>query len=166
MAYRIRVEGSEREVEILALRPQLRVSLAEDAYAVAAGGATGERFELTVDGIVYSGWRCRHGDAVYVWLRGRTYVIELLRREAHADGAAAQEEIRASMPGVVVTVHCQQGQRVMTGEPLITLESMKLQMTVVAAHAGTVRQVHVVPEAVFERGALLVSLAHEEAQEP
>jgi biotin carboxyl carrier protein len=166
MAYRIRVDGCESEAEILALRPQLRVRLGERAHEVAAASAGGERFELTVDGIAYSGWRCRHGDVVYVWLRGRTYVVELVRRMAQGDGAAAQEEVRASMPGIVVAVHCQAGQKVMSGEPLLTLESMKLQMTVVAAHAGTVREVHVVPEAVFERGALLVSLVHEEAQEP
>jgi 3-methylcrotonyl-CoA carboxylase alpha subunit len=166
MSYRIRVEGRETEAEIVALRPRLQVRLGEQQHEIAAPRAAGERFELTVDGVAYSGWRCRHGDAVYVRLRGRTYAVELLRHEARGEGAAAQEQVRASMPGIVVAVHCKEGQRVMTGEPLVTLESMKLQMTVVASHQGTVRQVHVVPEAVFERGALLVSLAHEEAQEP
>jgi biotin carboxyl carrier protein len=36
------------------------------------------------------------------------------------------------MPGVVVAVQCESGQAVKTGDKLLTLESMKLQMTIVA----------------------------------
>jgi acetyl/propionyl-CoA carboxylase alpha subunit len=161
----MRVEGRETEVEIVALRPELRVRLGEVQHVVAVGRAAGDRFDLTVDGVPYAGWRCSQGDAVYVRLRGRSYTVQFLRHEAQRQGTAAQNEVRASMPGIVVAVHCREGQRVMTGEPLLTLESMKLQMTVVASHEGMVDKVHVAPEAVFERGALLVSLA-QETQEP
>jgi biotin carboxyl carrier protein len=76
----------------------------------------------------------------------------------------ALDEIRASMPGVVVAVQCESGQAVKTGDKLLTLESMKLQMTIVALRDATVQQVHVTPAAVFERGALLVSLVPEESR--
>jgi biotin carboxyl carrier protein len=161
----MRVDGRETEAEIVALRPELRVRLAEAQHVVAVGRGGGDRFDLTVDGVRYTGWRCSQGDAVYVRLRGRTYTAHFVRREAKREGAAAQDEVRANMPGIVVAVHCREGQRVMTGEPLLTLESMKLQMTVVASHEGTVEKVHVAPEAVFERGALLVSIA-QETQKP
>jgi biotin carboxyl carrier protein len=151
--------------EIVALRPELRVRLGELQHELAGQRAEGDRFELTVDGVPYRGWRYRHADMVYVRLRARTYTVQLVRREAKHEGAATQDEVRASMPGIVVTVHCRAGQRVLIGEPLLTLESMKLQMTVVASCEGTVQKVHVAPEAVFERGALLVSLA-QETQEP
>jgi 3-methylcrotonyl-CoA carboxylase alpha subunit len=103
---------------------------------------------------------------VQVRLNGHTYTIHFARRQHAAGGTAGQEEIRASMPGVVVAVHAAAGQPVQGGDRLLTLESMKLQMTIVAAHPGVVEQVHVQPEAVFERGALLVSFAREEVAKP
>ncbi len=151
-----RIDGRQVSVRLVALRPQLLVAI--DGVVHRLSGTAGEGvFSLELDGIRHSGWLCRSGGTVFVRLHGRTHLIE----EAHVAHAglegAADSEVRASMPGVVVTVQCQPGQSVSAGEPLLTLESMKLQMTVVARHAATVRAVHVVPEAVFERGALLVS---------
>jgi biotin carboxyl carrier protein len=158
--YYLQVDGRESEVQVSALRPQLRVRSGplECTVRYAAEDAGGESFGLTLDGVAYRGWRYQAGDSVYVRFAGRTYLVQLgrLRR---ADATSAQEQVRASMPGVVVAVHCMTGQQVQAGERLLTLESMKLQMTVVASHAATVRQLHVAPEAVFERGALLVSLS-------
>jgi biotin carboxyl carrier protein len=159
MPYWLQVDGEEVEVAVRALRPQLRV--ASGALECPVGQAAedaGERFALTLGNVSYRGWRYRVGQSVYVRLEGRTYCVHLGRVRGGA-AADAQEEVRASMPGVVVAVHCAHGQAVQAGEPLLTLESMKLQMTVVAAHAATVRQLHVAPAGVFERGALLVSLS-------
>jgi 3-methylcrotonyl-CoA carboxylase alpha subunit len=160
MTFRVQVDGQESEVQVTALRPQLRVrsGTLECTVLQEQAGAAGESFALTLGERTYRGWRYHVGASVYVRFEGRTYCVHLggARR---SDEASAQEELRASMPGVVVAVHCQSGQHVQAGERLLTLESMKLQMTLVAAHAAQVRQLHVAPDAVFERGALLVSLS-------
>jgi acetyl/propionyl-CoA carboxylase alpha subunit len=157
-----KVDGQEGEAGIVALRPNLRVRLARQLYSVTAFHADGLQFEICLDGTSYRGWRCLVGDVVHVRLNGRTYLVHLHERALTAAGAATENEVRASMPGVVIAVHCQPGQQLQAGDQLLTLESMKLQVTVVASHAATVRQVHVLADTVFERGALLVSLAHEE----
>jgi 3-methylcrotonyl-CoA carboxylase alpha subunit len=159
-----KVDGQEGEAEIVALRPSLRIRLAQQLHSVAGFHADGAQFEICVDGITYRGWRCLAGDVVQVRINGRTHLVHLGGRTLAAAGAAAENEVRASMPGVVVAVHCQAGQQLQAGDQLLTLESMKLQVTVVASHAATVQQVHVVADMVFERGALLVSLAHGEIQ--
>jgi acetyl/propionyl-CoA carboxylase alpha subunit len=159
------VEGQEGEAQIVALRPSLRIRLAQQLHSVTGFHAEGARFEICLDGTTYRGWRCLVGDVVHVRLNGHTYLVRLNGRTLAAAGAAAENEVRASMPGVVVAVHCQAGQQLQVGDQLLTLESMKLQVTVVASHAATVQQVHVAADAVFERGALLVSLAHEEIQQ-
>jgi biotin carboxyl carrier protein len=160
------LDGRAGEAEIIGRRPQLQLRLGEARHQVqgAPGGAA--RFEISVDGVTYRGWRYVAGDAVHVRLRGRTYIVEFPRRARQGAGAATQDEIRSSMPGVVIAVHARAGERVQAGDKLLTLESMKLQMTVVASHASIVREVHVLPEAVFERGALLVSFEKEEAAAP
>jgi 3-methylcrotonyl-CoA carboxylase alpha subunit len=164
MAYRIRIDGLEVEAEIVARRPRLRVRLGEVPHEVVSEHLGSEEFQLTVDGKTYRGWRCALGDELHVRLNGRTYRLQFAQRASPTGAAAAQEEIRASMPGVVVAVHCEPGQAVKAGDRLLTLESMKLQMTIVAAHQAAVAQVHVAPQAVFERGALLVSFAAKEEQ--
>lgn len=166
MARRIQVDGEDTEVQIIARRPQLRVRVGAAEHVVAAADDGAEQFSITVDGIHHRGWRCSAGDDLQVRLNGRTYTVHFVRRQRAAGGAQGQEEIRASMPGVVVAVHAAAGQAVKGGDRLLTLESMKLQMTVVASHEGVVADVHVAPEAVFERDALLVSFARQESENP
>jgi acetyl/propionyl-CoA carboxylase alpha subunit len=160
-----KLDGQEGAAEIVALRPSLCIRLAKQLLSVTGLHTDGAQFEIRVDGTSYRGWRCIVGDVVHVRLNGRTYLVHLDGPTLAAAGAAAGDEVRASMPGVVVAVHCEPGQQLQAGDQLLTLESMKLQVTVVASHAATVRQVHVVADAVFERGALLVSLAHGEIQQ-
>lgn len=166
MSYRVRIDGHDLEAEILARRPQLQLRLDDSRYRVEAPAAASTQFELTLDGVRYQGWRYARGDAVHVRVNGHTYIVEFPRRAPQGEGVAAQEEVRASMPGVVIDVHVKAGAPVQAGDKLVTLESMKLQMTVVASHPGTVREVHVLPQAVFERGALLVSFGKTETVVP
>src|SRR5579871_618282 len=129
MAYRIQVDDKDTEVEIRARRPQLRLRIGDAEHTLQAATAAGQAFTLTLDGVDYRGWRCASGDDLQVRLNGRTYTVHLVRREHAAGTGEGQEEIRASMPGVVVAVHAGAGQAVNIGDKLLTLESMKLQMT-------------------------------------
>jgi len=160
------VDGREGEAEIIGRRPQLQLRLGESRHVVSVAQEGAGRFELSVDGVRYRGWRYVAGDAVHVRVNGRTYCVVFPRRIHKGENAGAQDEIRASMPGVVIAVHARPGERLAAGDKLLTLESMKLQVTVVASHASTVREIHVTPEAVFERGALLVSFEHEQRDTP
>ncbi len=62
------------------------------------------------------------------------------------------------MPGTVVDIACSAGAPVGTGQPLLTVESMKMQMILAAPFDAVVETVHVAPNASFERNALLVTL--------
>lgn len=166
MTHRIQVDGRDQEAQIIARRPHLTVRLGDRLHTLEVGESDAHRFSLVVDGVTHTGWRCSVGNDLQVRMAGRTYTVHFVRREHKQGGAAGQEELRASMPGVVVAIHCAAGQPVSTGDKLLTLESMKLQMTIVAPHEGIIAGVHVKPEAVFERGALLVSFAPPEQGTP
>ncbi len=71
--------------------------------------------------------------------------------------------IRAPMPGLVVRVEVEPGQRVDAGAGLVVVEAMKMENELRAPGAGVVAAVHVVPGQVVERGAALVTL---ESAEP
>ena len=95
---------------------------------------------------------------------GRRIVAEV-EMEKKADGALqigpnkpADGDLTAPMPGVVIHTHAAVGDRVESGQLLVTLESMKMQMEFRAPFAGQVMQVAVQPGQKVEKGALLVRL--------
>jgi len=166
MAWKLQFDEHEVGVDITARRPSLRVRIGETTHQVEEGAAAGGRFELWVDGARYRGWRWAAGDAVYVRLNGRSFEVRLPRRAAGGEAGGAQDAILASMPGVVVAVECAPGQAVEAGERLLTIESMKLQMTIVASHAATVAAVPVAAGSAFERGAPLVTFVPDAPVKP
>mgnify|MGYP002624939170 CR=1 FL=1 len=66
--------------------------------------------------------------------------------------------VAATIPGMVVNVAVQTGDRVVKGQKLLMLEAMKMQTTVAAERDGQVDEVHVHAGTQVETGDLLVSL--------
>src|SRR5688572_8057310 len=101
------------------------------------------------------------GDDVFIHLDGETYQLSYehpLERLAHAGGGAAEDSLRAPMPGSLVVLHAKVGQSVAKGEALLVMESMKMETTLSAARDGVVAAVHYAPGQTFDRDALLLSL--------
>jgi acetyl/propionyl-CoA carboxylase alpha subunit len=164
MTYSLALDERLVNLEIAARRPELEVLVGDARLAVVEAPAGQGEFALLVNGELHRGHRYAAGDHVYVRFGRRTYCIERPREDdASSGGAIGRDELRADMPGVVVAVHCAPGQSVSAGDKLVTLESMKLQVSLVAHRDGVVERVHVTADATFERGAPLVSLAREAA---
>jgi acetyl/propionyl-CoA carboxylase alpha subunit len=101
------------------------------------------------------------GDDVYVHLDGESYQLSYehpLERLAHQAHGAADDSLRAPLPGSLVVVHAKAGQQVGKGEALLVMESMKMETTLTAARDGVVAAVHYAPGQTFDRDALLLSL--------
>nr|WP_202889202.1 biotin/lipoyl-binding carrier protein [Actinopolymorpha rutila] len=74
------------------------------------------------------------------------------------EGEAVAEQVRAEMVANVFEVAVQSGDPVQAGQMLLVLESMKMEIPVLAEHAGRVREVTVKPGEVVQEGDLLVVL--------
>jgi acetyl/propionyl-CoA carboxylase alpha subunit len=161
----MRVRFGEREVSIrvIAREPALRIAIGDVEYEVQSNAAEIARFEIALDGHVHRGWQYAEGDEIYLHLSGWNYRMQLPRAEGGGGAASAKDEVHAEMPGVLIGVHCEADQAVNAGDKLVTIESMKLQLTLVAPRDGVVAKVHLPVESVFDRGALLVSLQPAEA---
>ncbi|MEO8247065.1 MAG: biotin/lipoyl-containing protein [Chloroflexota bacterium] len=72
-------------------------------------------------------------------------------------------DISATLPGMVVAIGVAEGDSVVEGQTLLTIEAMKMQNEVRAPRAGRVGQVAVVTGTAVAMGALLVRLVEEEA---
>lgn len=79
-----------------------------------------------------------------------------------ADGASAGS-LSAPMPGKLVRVVAEPGTTVAKGQPIIILEAMKMEHTIRAPAAGTVKKVNFALNDLVEQGALLVDFEVSEA---
>jgi acetyl/propionyl-CoA carboxylase alpha subunit len=164
MPYEMLLNERDVALDIAGRRPALQIRYGDAIHQVAEESAQGS-FTVTVDGREFSGLRAQVGDEVYVRIGARTFVVGLpqARLRAQSKGKGA-DELRADMPGTVIAHHGAAGQAVKAGDRLITIESMKLQVSLVAARDGVIDAFHVAAETAFDRGALLVSLVAEPAK--
>lgn len=65
------------------------------------------------------------------------------------------EEIKAHITGVVFQIPTKKGDKVGAGDPVIVLESMKMEIPVVAPVAGTVKEIRVKEQDVVKEGQVL-----------
>ncbi|WBB78828.1 biotin/lipoyl-binding protein [Micromonospora sp. WMMD882] len=130
--------------------------------AVALVAATPDRVTLDVDG-VRRGWRVhRVGSTVFVdGPDGATTLTGLPRFPDPRRGLAAGSLV-APLPGAVTRVHVTVGQRVRAGEPLLTLEAMKLEHQVLAPVDGVVAALPAPPGDQVDTGAVLAVVNPEE----
>jgi len=64
--------------------------------------------------------------------------------------------LRAPMPGLIVTVHVEDGQQIEKGDVLVVLESMKMQNELKSPRPGKISRVLVKPgDSVEQRDTLL-----------
>jgi propionyl-CoA carboxylase alpha chain/3-methylcrotonyl-CoA carboxylase alpha subunit len=73
-------------------------------------------------------------------------------------GAAADGQIRSPMPGKVTQLSVKAGEAVTKGQPLLTLEAMKMEHALAASFDGTVETVSVALGDQVSEGAVLVKL--------
>jgi biotin carboxyl carrier protein len=64
-------------------------------------------------------------------------------------------EIVAPVPGLVASVAVAAGGAVAAGDPVVTLQAMKMEIAVPSDHAGTVEQILVAEGQEVEMGAVL-----------
>jgi len=118
--------------------------LASQAFAITVGGMRRE-WDYAYEGSVI--WLGREG---HVWTTRRASSEEAHEASVHGD-------LRAPMPGSVLMVAAAAGDEVAAGDPVVVLESMKMELTISAPVAGTIASVAVRPG---ERVGLDQHLAH------
>lgn len=100
---------------------------------------------------------------VQVWIDGAIHRFERLdrspaRRSSPATEAALENDLTAPMPGTIRKINATVGQRFEAHQPLIIMESMKMELTLSAPRAGVVRQILCQEGQLVEMGAVLAEL--------
>lgn len=148
----------------------LDVRRQEDGWLVTCeGGAAGVLVQGTADGAWLvarpdgsrrRAWVVSHRDERLVFCDGKAHRLrrpDPVHAEDVAD-AAAGPDLHARMPGKVVRVLVASGQTVVAGQPLVILESMKMETELAAPQAGVVERVAAGEGQVVAQGDLLVAI--------
>lgn len=73
--------------------------------------------------------------------------------------AAGGKDIVSPLPGVIIGIHVNVGDKVAAGQAVATLEAMKMENAIEAESAGTVTAVHVAKGDSVLEGAKIVTIA-------
>ncbi|MGD9546259.1 MAG: acetyl-CoA carboxylase biotin carboxyl carrier protein subunit [Candidatus Krumholzibacteriia bacterium] len=111
-------------------------------------------------------WAHARQDGCLVFGDGRSHRFELPDPgHEHEEGdAGAGPRLVVDMPGKVVKVLVAAGDDVAVGQPLVIMESMKMETELAAAVAGTVRAVHAAAGQVVGQGDLLLEIEPREEE--
>jgi geranyl-CoA carboxylase alpha subunit len=158
---RIEVDGKIHELEVVRER---------DGGTVASADGNEVRFEIDelgrdairfrIDGLTESARFIRDGDRLYFLHHGVTLSVRDLTLAAPASAAAGGSDgrVRAAMNGRIVTVLVKQGERVEAGQPVMTLEAMKMQHVHTAPISGTISAIDVAEGEQVTTGKIVVEI--------
>lgn len=87
-------------------------------------------------------------------------IFSYVRRGMIATGEEKNpaNEIKAPMPGKIIDVFLNEGDLVNAGEPILTLEAMKMQNEIAAECNGVIQKIRVVPGQSVMKDELLVEI--------
>jgi 3-methylcrotonyl-CoA carboxylase alpha subunit len=113
-------------------------------------------------------WVAARGDQRLVFCDGRVHVLELPDADHPEEDnfEIAAGGLFAAMPGKVVKVLVAAGETVTPGQPIIILESMKMETELAAAVGGRVETVHVTDGQLVGQGDALVDIASDPEGDP
>lgn len=165
--YVLRFNGEETEVSLLRdSTGRVRVETADgeriDDAVVLDGSRT---VSLRHDGRMYLvDVTPRHEKNLRALVNGKGGIVEFLDELSAAaadsgESGSNARELRAEMPGLVVSVSCEVGNSVQRGDALVVLEAMKMQNELASPGDGVVQSILVKPGQSVDSGTLLLQLA-------
>jgi geranyl-CoA carboxylase alpha subunit len=157
---RIEVDGKIHELEIVRER---------DGGYVASADGNEVRFEIDelgrdcirygVNGLTASARFFRDGDRFYLLHHGSHNSVRNLTLAAPASAAAGSDgKVRAAMNGRIVAVLVKQGERVEAGQPVMTLEAMKMEHVHTAPMSGIISAIDVVEGEQVTTGKIVAEI--------
>jgi len=118
-----------------------------------------DRLQLELEGHRLEAGVVRQGDRITLFHDRRIWLLQL--QDSHADGAATQcagGSLTAPMPGAVIAIHVQCGDRVNQGDTLMLVEAMKMEHRITAPTDGMVAEVRFSAGDQVEEGDELILL--------
>lgn len=121
----------------------------------------GNEIKAIVNGCKISATILQHKNDLTMFVDGRIIAVKLHSHEA-ADDADSSGQIVTNMPGRIVNVLVKKGDDVEKDQPLLIMESMKVEITIRAGVAGKIEDLPIAVNDQVADGALLVNITPQE----
>ena len=166
LPWRLQPEGGGDVIEVLVAGDpaDARVTVADRAEQRATAELQGDLI-VTLDGERRAWAHARDGDVTRVGLAGRAWAFREEVVALRGDAGAAGASLEAPMPGNVLAVNVEAGDAVADGDVLVVLESMKMELQVVAPADGVVGEVAVAVGDQVKLGQVLVAVGPKDEEE-
>lgn len=101
------------------------------------------------------------GNMAYIRAFDRTFALGIVNpvEQAAQETGSSSTTICAPMPGMVVEITAAAGDRVAQGQPVMTIESMKILTVLTAPKDGDIAKILVNPGDAFDKNAVLITLS-------
>ncbi|MEV4112846.1 biotin carboxylase N-terminal domain-containing protein [Nonomuraea sp. NPDC049695] len=127
----------------------------------------GADLTVTIGGRTDRYLHARHADTLWLGRDGEAWALtrHLIGDPGDRPGAADMGDgvVRSPMPGTVLVVKAQAGERVSEGQPLVIVEAMKMEHTVTAPRDGVVSEVPVQAGQPVDMDAVLAVVSTQES---
>ena len=118
------------------------------------------KLEVVREGKRYIATVAREGRRAWVHVAGHVFVIDAGAGETRRGGAAADHDaLSAPMPATVAKINVAAGDAVKTGDVILLLEAMKMELPIRAPHDATIARVNCRQGELVQPGTPLVDLA-------
>ncbi|GIV98571.1 MAG: 3-methylcrotonoyl-CoA carboxylase subunit alpha [Herpetosiphonaceae bacterium] len=162
---RYRYGDGERAVTASLLDSEIwSIRIGEREHRVRTAAVRGKLVVLREDTRTLRGFVVERAAELLVGYGGESYKLKRVGAlnidEWGASQAASHghQDLRAPMPGTIIKVLVKEGQEVAANQPLLVLEAMKMEHTIVAPYAGVVSRIAYSEGALVAGDAVLVEL--------
>lgn len=149
MIYYARINGEAKRVRIERDGDLYAVSVGDEIFTVDHRSLEGiGSLSMLVNSKCFEASVADHDRVKLVSINGEKFEIDLTDELSFMAGTpsvhhghAGEEIVKTPMPGVVVAVEVESGQKIDAGSPVVIVEAMKMQNEISSVGGGTVKEV-------------------------
>lgn len=162
MKFTVTVDGKEQSVEVRRTSGSWNCRVNDEGRIIDVAEVAPGRFSLLLDGASFEVHVEERNGQYRVHTGGADLVAEVedprrwQGRGGRGGGKEGRQEITAPMPGKIITVLVEEGQKVEEGQGLVVVEAMKMQNEIPSPKPGVVEKVLVQAGDTVEHGTGLV----------
>lgn len=167
MKYIVRVEGQEKRIEIEERNGLYEVTVDGEKHLVDCKRFGHKDYlSLLINNKCYlieSASVDKDEGRYYANVMGRHYEVEVLdelllaaRKAGDSDSAKGSYTVLSPMPGLIIDIKVRPGENVSAGDPVVIMEAMKMQNSLITEVAGVVKDVRVKPKDTVDSQTPLV----------
>jgi 3-methylcrotonyl-CoA carboxylase alpha subunit len=135
-------QGPEHKVTLRYGHGPSMISIGKHHFACAISPADGDTFDLTLDGVKTRIAAVIEGHELYLRTRNGRFDLHWVDPfGGETEEQVGEDKIVAPLPGTVVALLAEEGARLEKGAAILTLEVMKMEQTLRAPFAGTLKKI-------------------------